>query len=86
MEVGISSLLDRFRRLKAPNESVRKEIQKLIKGNFGEEVSLKDIKVVKNKVHLNVSGVLRSEIFLNKEKLLKELVISLNKEAPKDIL
>lgn len=85
MEVRISLLLDRFKNLKIPNESLRKEVQTVLKNRFKEEVDLDDIKIVKGTVRLNVDGPLRSEVLLRKEEILRDLETSLGKETPKNI-
>lgn len=85
METSISLLLDRFKNLRIPNESLRKEVQTILKKNFDEDVSLDSIKVVKGVVHLNIDGPLRSEILLRKEDILKDLEGFLGQGSPKNI-
>jgi hypothetical protein len=85
MEVSISLLLDRFKNLRIPNESLRKEVQIVLKNIFDEEVGLDDIKIVKGTVHLNIDGPLRSEVLLRKEEILKDLENSLGEKTPKNI-
>lgn len=70
MEKEISISLERYSHLKPPNHSIRKAVQKVIKEEFDEDLDIGKINFIRNTVFIKTSGVLTSELALNKELLL----------------
>lgn len=70
---NISNLLERFKKIKIPNETVRKEILEIIKYTTGADVDFKNISVKEGIVYIKLAGAAKSEIFLNKKKILERI-------------
>ncbi len=69
----ITNFLQRFKGIALPNERERTAILTVIKKEVGIDLNLKDITVRNSIAYIKATGIARSEIFLNKRKILSEL-------------
>ncbi len=78
--------LAKYRRLLPPGAATRQSVKEIIKKELGIELADKDIKVQKKTVYLNLSSVLKNEIFIHREQILAELKEKVGSGAPTSIL
>ena len=77
----INILLDRFKKIKAPDESIRKEFKKIILNKYGIEISYSKIKIQNSIIFFSAPSVLKNEILLDK----REIIDKLNKTLKENI-
>ena len=65
--------LDRFRHLTPPDQFIKKECISVIKNRLNVEIKKEDISIKNNIIYINTSSTIKSELFIKKEDLLKEL-------------
>ena len=65
--------LDRFRNLTPPDQFIKKECISVIKNRLNVEIKKEDISIKNNIIYINTSSTIKSELFIKKEDLLKEL-------------
>lgn len=83
--IPLSSLLERYRNL-TPTDSLKKEaVLDVITKCFSINLKKDDISIQNNIVYLKISPKLKSEVFLNKKKILESLGKILINNTPKDI-
>lgn len=70
---GIRLFLDRFRHLTPPDQFIKKECISVIKNRLNVEIKKEDISIKNNIIYINTSSTIKSELFIKKEDLLKEL-------------
>ena len=70
---GIRLFLDRFRNLTPPDQFIKKECISVIKNRLNVEIKKEDISIKNNIIYINTSSTIKSELFIKKEDLLKEL-------------
>ena len=71
---NISSFLERFKNIKPPHKFIKEEFISLIKENIGFDLNKKDIDIKNNKIQITPdSTIIKTEIILKKNNLLKEL-------------
>ncbi len=78
----LGELLFRFAHLAIPEETVRKETQKVIEELTGEHVPIADIALVRGALRVHATPILRQKIFLKQKVLLQKLSETLNKKTP----
>jgi len=66
---SLSSLLEKFRHLKNPREE-RERLVGLINKCLGFEIPFESVDIKKDILHINVSGYIKTEIFMKKEAIL----------------
>jgi hypothetical protein len=81
---NISSFLEKFKKISEDNSFIKKTVIEAILFVTGFLVEEKDIEVSGSKVKIRQSSVLKNEIFLTKEKILKKLR-ELKNDITKDI-
>ena len=65
--------LDRFRHLTPPDQFIKKECISVIKNRLNVEIKKEDISIKNNIIYINTSSTVKSELFIRKESLLREL-------------
>ena len=70
---GIGSFLSKFRHLTPPNQFIKKECISVIKDMFNIEIKEENMSVRNNIIYINTSSTVKSELFIRKESLLREL-------------
>ena len=81
----ISFLLDRFKHLQLPDETLRKEALLVVKQLCAIELDLADISFKREVLTISADSVVRNELFLKRHKIQKELARRLGDKAPKEI-
>ncbi|MEI8338132.1 MAG: hypothetical protein WCF92_03230 [bacterium] len=74
----ISSFLEKFKNLKDPKQD-RTDIASIISGVIGEEINESLVNEKNGIIFLQISPMLKTQIFMNKEKIIQIL----NSEKPK---
>ncbi len=74
--LNLSSLLEKFKHLKDPKEE-REKIVSIISKCLGFEIESNLVDLKKGILYLNVSGYIKTEVFMKKEFILNDL----NKEG-----
>lgn len=69
----LGDFLSRFKKLGLPNETIRKMAIEVIYNICAVNVSLEDVSYRDGVVYIKLSGAPKSEIYINKQKILKEL-------------
>lgn len=70
---NIAKFLEKFMGLAAPNEKPRRMIVEVIENLLGSKLEMKDVSIKENIAYIKGGSHLRSEIFLNKEKILEAI-------------
>lgn len=73
----ISLYLEKYKRFGFKTQIVKETLIAIIKKKFGVELTKDDIDVKNGEVRINISGPLKSEIFINKDSIKEELNNSL---------
>jgi hypothetical protein len=81
----LSSFFDRYKHFTLPDESVRKELQKILKEMLNIELELKDIRVRHFDVIVKASGVIKAEIMIHREKILERMREKFGNKTPRNI-
>jgi len=81
----IDTLLSRFKKIKAPDESIRKEFKKIILNKYGIEIPYSKIKIQNSTIFFSAPSVLKNEILFDKKEILNKLNKNL-KENLKNII
>jgi hypothetical protein len=83
--ISLSDLLSKYKNL-VPTDSLKKEAAILIIDKLFEiKLEKKDLSVSNNIIYLKTSSKLKSEVFIHKAEILRELKEILKQNAPKDI-
>lgn len=82
---SVTNLLDRYKKLVLPKESVRKETVRLISNICGVYLPVDSIDVINGCVYIHGSTDLKKNISKNKKTLLEEFSNIFGVQAPKDI-
>jgi len=69
----ISSFLSRFERLTPPERSIKKAFQDIAKEVLGVTVHEKEMSIRGGVLYINTNSVLKSEIVINKARILRDL-------------
>lgn len=81
----LTTFLERFKKLRPPDETVRLAVIALMGEYCKGDVSLAEVTVKNGTVFVVADPALKSELFLKKRKILGELAKQLGDKAPKDI-
>lgn len=81
----VGNYLEKFKKLAAPHEEVRKILSQAIEGVAGIKIEARDISVRGTVAYIGVAAALKSEIFLNKKKILGSSGLSVGGEKITDI-
>ncbi len=68
----ISSFLDKFKKFEDPKKA-RGQIAKIISAELGEEISESAVTIKNKAIFLNINPMLKSQIFIKKEKILSAI-------------
>lgn len=83
---SIEEFLKKFTSLTLPDESIRKATSVVIKDVCGEDIDIKNITLKNNIVYIQHNNhILRSHIFINKNKILTLLKERVGEKTPEDI-
>lgn len=83
---GASDFLARFRNLKPPKDFIKEETVNAVRIVLNISIKPENIVVGGGSVFLkNIEPSLKSKIFINKEKILKEIEKKLGHKSPKEI-
>ena len=77
--------LSRFKNITLPNETVRKASIESIEKIIGAHVPLEATSFRNGVLYLDISGVLKSEVYLHKEEIQKEVENTLGRKIVSDI-
>lgn len=69
---NLSSLLEKFKNIRDPKKD-REDLAILISEVLNFNVSESNISIVKNEIRVNLSPTIRSQVFLNKEKIKEKI-------------
>lgn len=69
----LSDFFKRFKHLTPPDISIRKYVAELVNELTGVAISVEKITVSNGVVYINTSSIVKGEIYLHKETLLKRL-------------
>jgi len=83
--MSISSLLERYKHLRPPNESVRKAVVEILARECKAEITIDNVAVKNKIVYLTLGSSAKMEVFFKKKKILEELKGLLGEECPTDI-
>jgi hypothetical protein len=72
--LNLSSLLEKFRHLKNPREEREKLVATLVEC-AGFEIPFESVSLKGDILYINVSGYMKTEIFMKKESILKTLKV-----------
>jgi hypothetical protein len=82
----LTALLDRYKHIRPPDETVRICVVDFFKTECGADVDISNISVNRGIVYVNnVEAALKNELFIKKRLFLGELKRALGDKAPKDI-
>ena len=82
---SISSLLKKFTSITPPDESVRKEVVRILESDYTISLDIGDVKMQKGIVYIETSPLVKTEIMMRKETILSTLKKTLHDSAPRDI-
>jgi hypothetical protein len=74
----VSLLLEKFKRFGFKDQILKEIIINIIKEKFDFELKKDDISLINGVVRINVSGPLKSEIFINKDGIQNEVIKRIN--------
>lgn len=73
MTKKLKDQLEKYKKIKPPKDSLRKELSLEIEKQTGETVSPKNIKIIKNTARIKTNPILKSEIQIKQKNILKKL-------------
>ncbi len=76
----INLFLEKFKKLKVPDESVRKEFVKIVNNKYSLNIEFKDVKIQNNTIFFKAASVLKQEIYFDKREILDTLNKKFNKK------
>jgi len=82
---NIEGFLERFRSFTPPNNVIREAVIGILKKETGVLVDKKHISVVNNIVYVKTKPIIKNEVFIKKQEILKELREKFHNQAPLDI-
>jgi len=82
---NIDSFLEKFKNLTPPHKEVRRVVVLVVKKNTNIQLEEEQILSHGNTVYLKIKPIYKTEIFLNKKKILEEIKDVLGLKAPQDI-
>ncbi len=82
---SISSLLKKFTSITPPDESVRKEVVRILESDYNILLDIGDVRVQKEVVYIETSPLIKAEISMRKKTILSTLKKTLRDSAPRDI-
>lgn len=81
----IKEFFNKFLRLAPPEKFIKDAVIQAILKEVGEKIEPKNIKIQNTSIFLSASPTLKSEVFMQKEEILRDLKESLGTKAPLDI-
>ena len=74
----INTLLERFKKIQVPNDTLRREFKQIIFNKYSVEIPFSKIKVQNNIIYFSAPSVLKQEVILDKKIILSLLNKKLN--------
>ncbi len=81
---NLSSLLERFKNIRDPKKD-REELAKIISNTINFDILESNILLTKSEIKIKTNPTVRSQIFVNKEKIKEEILKNLPKFSNFDI-
>jgi len=81
----ISQYLKKFQKLTPPDIFIKKSLQKLIQEELGITIDLKNIEYKNNTIFIRTNPLIKNEIFLKKNLILRKLNTEAEKVCIKEI-
>ncbi|MBC8464908.1 MAG: hypothetical protein H8D63_00835 [Parcubacteria group bacterium] len=81
----ITTLLKKFTSITPPDESVRKEIVRVLESDYNILLNISDVNVQKGVVYLETSPLIKTEVMMRKEAILSNIKKTLSDSTPRDI-
>lgn len=69
----LDSLLEKYKDLRPPNDTVRKEICSLLKETYSIDVPYEKVIIKESTIIINVHPSIKNTVFINKHSILKKL-------------
>lgn len=82
----INNYLKKFSLLTPPNNIIKNKVVEIIKEKIGVDVPKNKIEVKNKKIYINTSTIIKNEIFIQKNSILKELQINIKNKKIEDII
>jgi len=76
----LSLYLEKFKRFGFKDQILKEAVISVVERNFGANIAKSDISLNEGIVRINISGPLKSELFLFKDKIQKEVIEILGDE------
>ena len=76
---NIATYLSRFKNITPPNAFIKDKCSAIIKEKLGVELSSDEVDVQKGIVYIKASQIIKAEILLNKNEILKRLNLELER-------
>ncbi|MCH7529672.1 hypothetical protein IIB50_00950 [Patescibacteria group bacterium] len=76
---NIATYLTKFKNIIPPNAFIKEECSKVVNDELGVELSGDEINVQRGVVYIKANQIIKSEILLNKNKILERLNLELEK-------
>ena len=86
MQSNIGSFLEKFKKFLTSEENIKEEIIKSVLKNTGIEIKGENIKIQDFSIYIKEKPIIKSEIFLKKEKILEDLSQDLKNRVFKNII
>ncbi len=74
----INTLLERFKKIQVPNDTLRREFKQIVFDRYSIEIPFSKIKVQNNIIYFSAPSVLKQEVILDKKAILASLNKKLN--------
>ncbi len=81
----IKDLLARFEGILVKEEFKKEAVREIISKIVGFEIKSEELNIKNGTLYLNIKPIYKNEIFLKKERIIKELEKALGKKSPEDI-
>jgi hypothetical protein len=78
-------LLDRYRHITVPDDTVRTEFVRVVKNILDVEIDKGDVSVRKGVLYVKACPALKSELFMRQNKIMDEMKVLLEKKTPECI-
>ena len=70
---GIEIYLEKFKKIKPPDDSLKRAFVSLLSEKFGIKIELEDIKISRGRIYVDADPMVKSRIYVNMESILSEL-------------
>jgi hypothetical protein len=81
----IQFFLEKYKKLAPPDDTVRSEFVRVAEKLIGVQIPKKDVSVRNGTLYVKASPALKSELFMRRRIITKEMELLLAKKTPNDI-